>query len=287
MTVAIDRKEIYGKDSEIYEIVNRLTQLASEGDYVYRGYNKRQECLPGLLRNGASFRNKEIVLLKDFEKYGSHYFQASSTVDFLSSAQHYGLPTRLLDFTHNPFIALSFALNAKKSDEDDDYYHILISDLEQNIVLNTIPYQETLFFMTLRTELLADRARLAIDEIEKLFAGTINDFDSWVKLAIENGIVSDNEIKLKEKIGNKRILFIDPNQANPRIMVQQGVFMLPYTVDEKEHIDILNNNCRDILIHKAHRTELLHYIEALGFGALRLMPDLANVCVAIRNKYSE
>lgn len=287
MTEKIGRKEIYGIDSDMHEIVNRLIQLANEGKYVYRGYNKSKECLPGLVRYGSVLKNKEIALLKDFEKYGSHYFQASSTVDFLSSAQHYGLPTRLLDFTHNPFIALSFALNSKKSDEDDVYYHILVSDLKQNIVLNTIPYQETFYFMTLRTELLADRARLAIEEIERLFAGTINDFDSWVKLAIENGIVSDDEIELKEKIRNKRILFIDPNQANPRIMVQQGVFMLPYTVDDKEHNDILSNNCRDILIHKAHRTDLLKYIEVLGFGALRLMPDLANVCVAIRNKYSE
>ena len=131
----------------IQAVIDRLNELAKGGGYVFRGYGKQDEMIPKIIRD-KDYTNLEGKLLKDFEKYGSSYFHAATPIDFMSYAQHFGLPTRLLDFTYNPFIALSFALyspksNAKYSNEEDrTYYFIRYASIAENIILQTLPVFE-------------------------------------------------------------------------------------------------------------------------------------------------
>lgn len=99
-----------------------------------------------------------------------------------------------------------------------------------------------------------------------------------------NQLKTDNIDELQPKIRNKVIFFIDPNQSNQRIIMQQGLFMFPYTLDPNKHLDIIARNSSVVMIHKGLREELLLYLDTLGFNAFRLMPDLSSICDAIRNK---
>lgn len=67
---------------------------------------------------------KEIFL--DFKRKYSRYTSCrpQNDMEFLFLAQHYGLPTRLLDWTYNPLIALYFACNAN-FDKDGVVFHMM------------------------------------------------------------------------------------------------------------------------------------------------------------------
>lgn len=257
-------------------LIQKLNQLAQEGHYVFRGYSKQDELLPSLIRD-SNYTDLEIDFLKEFEKYGSPYFHATTPIDFMSYAQHFGIPTRLLDFTFNPFIALSFALYSLKGpkykvEEDKDFYYLLVTDLKENYVIEQFTFEkENLVGASKQLDTLCDKSEIIIK--------CINKSNYYQGFHIK-------EFQHKSKY-NGKILFVDPCKSNQRITMQQGLFMFPYVLKKERHIGLIKNNSTVIAIHKSIRNQLLAYLDTLGFNTYRLMPDLPSVCSAITRNVKE
>lgn len=90
--------------------------------YVYRGtWNKSFDLSTSITRIGSQYDKLEPHLLRNFRKYA--YDNSNPTGDsiwnWLAVAQHHGLPTRLLDWTYSPYVALHFATeDLSKYDHD-------------------------------------------------------------------------------------------------------------------------------------------------------------------------
>jgi len=66
------------------------------------------------------FKNREHYILHDFQRKAHHYVknlpESENYIEWLSLLQHYGGPTRLLDFTYSFYIALFFAVETATVD---------------------------------------------------------------------------------------------------------------------------------------------------------------------------
>jgi len=87
---------------------------------LYRGQEKDWDLLPKIARKGYISRkilDREKTLMREFERLSYPFIDSEITHNdwnLLAIAQHHRLPTRLLDWSENPLIALWFSCNADR-----------------------------------------------------------------------------------------------------------------------------------------------------------------------------
>jgi FRG domain len=104
----------------------KIEQATFLGNTWFRGIGQvyKIPLAPGIYRDKFTARAKafgwgdlegarqhlERSMLREFRTAGATFFNASDIADVYLSAQHFEMPTRLLDWTTNPLVALFFAV---------------------------------------------------------------------------------------------------------------------------------------------------------------------------------
>lgn len=114
--------------NSISKLITQLKKLSNkfEEDLWFRGQTDISWKLsPGLLR--LDKKASESSLLTRFKQSAAMLIEDNSKDDFdwLFLLQHYGVPTRLLDWSESPLAALYFAVNDASQDKKDGALWIL------------------------------------------------------------------------------------------------------------------------------------------------------------------
>lgn len=107
------------KISSLEDYINIVTEQYTCGHHVFRGVTNKldHKLIPTVGRNPYYDLDTEIEIFEQFKRRArlTISLHPNNDWEWLAVAQHHGLPTRLLDWTTSPLVALYFATQPKVS----------------------------------------------------------------------------------------------------------------------------------------------------------------------------
>ncbi|WP_272671157.1 FRG domain-containing protein [Providencia sp. PROV138] len=295
------------KVGAVSTFVTEITKIKPRKGYslFFRGQTK--ECfkpIPSVFRN-IDPKNKNSPLFSErehimFEQLiaacPNDFLSCKSAFDYLVKMQHYGLPTRLLDITSNPLVALYFASNSHAGRGEDS------SDGE--VIIYEIEDEGIKFHGSDTVSVISNLAKM-----DKQFTYP----DGKNKLL--HSIYAEKPY-FKDAIFPEHLFSIQtvrPKLDNPRVIRQSGAFLIFGMQDEKylpsdkvnklyKEVDIslVQSEGRDgkittffhqtedkghvIKVNSEKKDEIIQSLEGLGISKATLFPEIDEVAQHIKSQ---
>ncbi len=217
--------------------------------FAFRGLSRLGHSLSSSLVRLAdghqNVRRLEMALLRNFRKYAhTEGSLADSIWDWLALAQHRGLPTRLLDWTYSPLVALHFACDTP-ADFDGDGAVWCVNFVEAN---KRLPSRLKRIMTKEGSE------TLTVDMLGAF--GSLDDFDRLSRRPF--------------------LVFMEPPAIDRRILNQFALFSLMSSpvaeMDEwmREHPTL----CRRVIVPARLKWEIRDKLDQANINERILFPDL-------------
>ena len=239
--------------SESIQDIKRDQFLNFKNDFVYRGLSSSDYFLEtSLKRNCKKNMNFEKSLLRNFLKHMPSEFRekVDSIWDVMVLGQHHGLPTRLLDWSHSPLIALHFA-TAENMNKDSIVWKVSIIDankgLPNGLTSTLIPESKHI---------------LTLEDLKKFTKGNNNELEYF-----------DNNIK-------NSILFFSPPNLDDRIAFQRSIFSITKLDISME--DFLTNK---YIIPQKIKWFFRDFLDHANISERTLFPGLDGLCKWLARSY--
>lgn len=255
--------------------------------FFFRGHADKEFLLrPSIYRKSVWISNEDKMIREIIMRCPSEFSSMASSFEKLVKMQHYDLPTRLLDITENPLVALYFACIGENNKEKDG-----------EILFFKIPKSDVKYFDSDTVSVVSNIAWAKSDfEIAKQFDGDYKKFhhkNNHHALKLIHDIKQEKPHFL-ERINPqhvKSVVCVKPKLDNPRVVRQDGAFLL-FGIEQNKHTPaivpdnwIFRPNAKRYIIKAADKIRLLKQLAGVGISKAKLFPEIDMVSQFIKNDY--
>ncbi len=251
--------------TELVAAVPGITKdFGGHGDTWWRGHSRWQpshpvgpkghwQLVPGVYRDGKNRTYEHNAVAQFVTRAPARYpacppaLSVSTAPDWLFLMQHYGVPTRLLDWTKSPLIAAFFAVSEHQDDADA-------------VVWALNPF----------TLNLANAG----------YAGILMPFGD-MKPAIGALFVHPFN---REMAPTEKVVAVAAKEIDMRMLVQLAAFTIHGTETPLETVPSANSFLRRLVIPAAAKKSMHEQLEVLGLRHSTLFPDLQSLAQELKTR---
>jgi hypothetical protein len=281
---------IVGSVEDYISTICEMNDKYKNLEHFYRGhYHYKYQLVPSLFRK-AKFFNNESDIYMDFKTQYYNELSHKKYIEILTTMQHYKMPTRLLDTTSNPLVALFMACDKpinytnKKVNVGEVIYmscdrkDIKYSDSNTTTLLSSLACLETKY----KKELYYLIKKAKEENNPDIYLNSI----SYKRFVAE---VKTELVSFDEKIFDPGVLLhhfhVKVGMINDRIIAQSGNFVLfgLFDYDKSEIFPLETKSKERIFI--VHRDFIMKELEMLNIDNGTMYPDKDHMSYEIVKKY--
>ncbi len=255
---------------DIEKYIQKIEKLVKQSqdknkfDWLFRGQKNSQYTLETSFERACDRFNiegknrirVEKNMIREFKRRLHHYTSnipnEDATDEWLALMQHYGSPTRLLDFTYSPYVAAYFAF-----EKAEEYISVAVW------AINVVWFQNQLKNIS---RWIDDKYTEYRNSREK----QLKNFDLVFR--------SYYPVKLMEPV--------NPFRLNERLAYQKGIFLCPGDISSSfidnilayKNIDEMKTNIKKFIIptlrHNQNTVKALHILDSMNINQTTLFPGL-------------
>ncbi len=266
------------------ERIDRLS--AGIGEHLFfRGHSDRDKYYiePSVFRKNDSgaYIGKELehILFRELITTNPSEFQSdTSTLERLARMQHHSCPTRLLDITSNPLVALYFTCKENENTHGE-------------VIVFRVKDTEIKFFDSDTVSCIANLARMTKEDKDKLdFNLSIDDFNSEDQKEVTRLLHFIREEKpyfrnIIIPYDIKKVLVVRPKLNSKRILAQAGAFLLFGQVGKIDNEEVDGVSIERIIIDKERKKTIKNKLDALNINEGSLYLDIDSYAGYLKRKH--
>ena len=262
------------------EVLERL-ESDTENVYFFRGHNNfSYQLQPSIYRDSGWIANENILFKELILRCPNDFLGLESTFQLLVKMQHYSLPTRLLDITTNPLIALYFACSYGKNAHESG-----------EVLVFRVSKQEIKYYDSDTVSVIANLSRRPASFT---MPPKDNQFNSSDEINLLLHEIRGEKAYFLPKINPNHlesVICVKPKLDNARVIRQDGAFFLfgisntksqPAAVPEKYLTNAIGGR---IMIMREKKDQIKKQLESLGITQGTIYPEIERVAEFIKDVY--
>ena len=281
--------------TSIPELLEHISELSDSEDndkgmVFYRGHSDiSYELKPYVYREKEFITHEDHMYKELIGQVPSEFSQCTSTFERLVKMQHYGLPTRLLDITTNPLVALYFACKDNSTRTGVLYRftatkeYIKYYDSDAVSVISNISRRPVSFSVD-------SSLKIAPSDTEEERKDKIAKFNSTPDIVYLLHEIRGEKPHFQPLIDIEdieRVYCVLPKMDNPRIIKQNGAFFLFGIKGEKKNPSDFIFEKTEFRIAGEFKKKILQQLGIMGIDEASLFPDIDHASEHVRKKYHE